>query len=173
MKDQKIIKDDFMTSVDHVNKSLAEVSLAMEAFKACLSVDPEMIKEKMIVTALERRVAGEEDGYFGDLNADVLELLKKLLAKLDDAEKHIEHMHIDNERLCKKNKEAWEVAAKYRIANDDAICYLLTYSPCRPYTLKKLCGQRYVNDLLDEERSKMDDLRKKAIDILKGEDKTK
>lgn len=173
MKDQQIINDEFVDGVNHVNKSLAEVSLVMEAFKECVNVDPEAFKEKMIVKALEKRVAGEEDGYFGDLNTDVLELLNKLLAKLDNAEKRIERVRDEKDRHYENYRKALDVATKYRIANDDTIWYLLNYSPCRPYTLKKLCGQRYVNDLLDKERSKMDDLRKKAIEILKGVDNKK
>ena len=101
-------------TIDVLDEKLRNTNMTLEAVAELTGVDPEALKEKMIIKALTNLTEGYGSGYVGDLNADTLELIEKLKTERDKAEESLRRYKYFYEQEHEKLKKACDVLKQNR-----------------------------------------------------------
>lgn len=111
----KNVVADLNDSMKEVSKAATVTSNTLKALTEVLKVDPEKLKEALIMGALKDAAEGKEVTYEGNICKDVLELVERLMKERDEARNNCRLFEKEAENLSKMNCEKYEKIRKAKM----------------------------------------------------------
>ena len=107
---------DLNDSMKEVSKSATVTSNTLKALTEVLKVDPEKLKEALIMGALKDAAEGNEVTYEGNIWKDILELVERLMKERDEARNSCRLVEKKAKNLSRTNCEKYEKIKKAKMA---------------------------------------------------------